>query len=270
MNAEQELIKLSNYCLHHEYGIDTVWVGKVIEGIRTICASETAEKKLLRDAINQQLAQLRDWANDAERRCKAETAAKEAETERADRLEAARAMAEKDYKAACEWAEAAEERADRLTKEISDREELYAILRGVCEDAIDWIGTLSHDGIGGEALNHPLTVGMRQKMQRMYEHPLDNKLLKRSDQIEAAEERADRAERAQRWISVEEKMPDKNMQALVLRMVGDSTHVKLEWYTKGGYYDSGFYGGGEMDTNVTHWMPLPLSPIPSPAKPEEK
>lgn len=45
MNAEQELIKLSNYCLQHEHGIDTVWVGKVIEGIRTICASETAAKE---------------------------------------------------------------------------------------------------------------------------------------------------------------------------------------------------------------------------------
>lgn len=176
--------------------------------------AETAENKLLRDAINQQLAQLRDWANDAERRCKAETAAKEAETER----------------------------ADRLAKEISGREELYAILRGICEDAIDWIGTLSHDGIGGEALNHPLTVKIRQKMQRMYEHPIDNKLLKRADQIEAAEERADRA--VAKCASTERALRE----IINLRISESMGYMR----------------------QVNKIAQGALSPIPSPAKPEEK
>jgi hypothetical protein len=63
--------------------------------------------------------------------------------------------------------------------------DLYALLRGICEDVIDWMATLSYDNIGGkEVLDHPLTKEIRLKLQRMYDHPLDNKLLIRTDQLE--------------------------------------------------------------------------------------
>lgn len=72
--------------------------------------------------------------------------------------------------------------------EARKERDLYALLRGICEDVIDWLGALSYDhGImsAKNVLDHPLTIEIRKKLQQMYQHPLDDKLLKRTDQLES-------------------------------------------------------------------------------------
>ena len=58
----------------------------------------------------------------------------------------------------------------------------------------------------------------------------------------------------QAWVSVTEKFPPDNQPVLVLRM-------QIEYYCKN--------VDGEMDTNVTHWMPIPPGPAAPPATKEK-
>lgn len=73
----------------------------------------------------------------------------------------------------------------------------------------------------------------------------------------------------QAWVSVTEKFPPDNQPVLVLRS-NDWHRMQIEYYCKNGPYDSGFFLDGEMDTNVTHWMPLPPGPAAPPATKEGK
>ena len=70
---------------------------------------------------------------------------------------------------------------------LTDEErDFYALLRGICEDVIDWLGTLSYDNVTDHRniLDHRLTKELNGKLQKMYKHPLDDKVLRRTDELE--------------------------------------------------------------------------------------
>ena len=71
------------------------------------------------------------------------------------------------------------------------------------------------------------------------------------------------------WISVEERLPEMDEKVLVLRS-NNLPRIDIEWYMKRDHWRSGFYDDGEMDTNVTHWMPLPDPPIAPSSSPHTK
>ena len=62
------------------------------------------------------------------------------------------------------------------------------------------------------------------------------------------------------WISVEDKLPEKNQEVLVYR--GDHSGL-MNVYTymdKNEWEDDYGYWGRTYDEGITHWMPLPKSP----------
>jgi len=61
-----------------------------------------------------------------------------------------------------------------------------------------------------------------------------------------------------RWISVEERMPESSTRALVMRFdyVTNTPFYDLLWFDKDEWWNRRFSG----DYAVTHWMPLPEPP----------
>jgi hypothetical protein len=93
------------------------------------------------------------------------------------------------WEAMCEFAEAyAASLADSPspTAPTDEERDFYALLRGICEDVIDWLGTLSYDNVTDHRniLDHRLTKELNGKLQKMYKHPLDDKVLRRTDELE--------------------------------------------------------------------------------------
>jgi hypothetical protein len=72
------------------------------------------------------------------------------------------------------------------TAPTDEERDFYALLRGICEDVIDWLGTLSYDNVTDHRniLDHRLTKELNGKLQKMYKHPLDDKVLRRTDELE--------------------------------------------------------------------------------------
>lgn len=58
----------------------------------------------------------------------------------------------------------------------------------------------------------------------------------------------------QKWISVDERLPDKPMKYLVYTIGEKTGRFDIAYY--GGYYD----GFSVLYGTVTHWMPLPQPP----------
>ena len=65
------------------------------------------------------------------------------------------------------------------------------------------------------------------------------------------------------WISIKDRLPEKNQTILVLDNEYDIPTVELVTYENGAYY-SGYFDEYEYpitSNEVTHWQPLPSIPI---------
>lgn len=72
----------------------------------------------------------------------------------------------------------------------------------------------------------------------------------------ALQEYLERKESAQpKWISVEERLPDKDGTYIILVPMSNGPFVDADQYTIG----NGWYEWGN-DSGITHWMPLPEPP----------
>lgn len=68
-----------------------------------------------------------------------------------------------------------------------------------------------------------------------------------------------------KWISVEDQLPDFQQEVLIFsdNQIGISEYLPLSENDSGISFMEGFYTDGacSIDTNVTHWMLLPIAPI---------
>jgi hypothetical protein len=67
-------------------------------------------------------------------------------------------------------------------------------------------------------------------------------------------------EAAQRWIPVEERLPDSVEIVIVFVCAGDMQEVHLASHTPGGWNFAQSYGWHEPGATITHWRPLPSLP----------
>ena len=75
------------------------------------------------------------------------------------------------------------------------------------------------------------------------------------DHLEAAATALEAADKAQRWIPVNERVPEPNTETLVLTDAGSIRQGYIGHAT--GHWCS---GGFVMVPTVTHWLPLPAAP----------
>ena len=61
-----------------------------------------------------------------------------------------------------------------------------------------------------------------------------------------------------RWISVEEKMPEPHDDVAIIIRHGDCTYLRIGWYGNACRWMQA--GLGMIEGEVTHWMPLPEPP----------
>ena len=66
--------------------------------------------------------------------------------------------------------------------------------------------------------------------------------------------------RKQEWISVEERLPEKDIEVLVALKIGDRVSVDTDRIYFGKWLNYGKFGCACEKGYVTHWMPLPEAP----------